>query len=336
MFTLKALADQFDLEIKGDANTEIFSIGTLANAGSGQLAFLANDKYKQQLSETKAGAVLLSKDNSAHCPCACLISKNPYVSFAQISQLFEQEESVPAGIHATAVVHPSAQIHESACIGPFVQIGEQVKIGAHTIIHSHCSIGMHSEVADFCELMPRVTLVKRVRLGQRVRIHSGAVLGADGFGNAMHQGQWIKIAQLGGVVVGDDCEIGANTTIDRGAIEDTILEENVRLDNQIQIAHNVRIGAHTAIAGCTGIAGSTTIGKYCQIGGGVGFVGHIHITDKVIIGGGSVITNSITEPGMYVSGTPFQSINEWRKNAARFKHLDTMARSLNLIKKSQE
>lgn len=336
MYTLKALAEQFDLKIKGDANTLISGIGTLAKAGPGQLAFLANTKYSQQLSATKASVVLLSQDNANDCPCACLISNNPYVSFAQISQLFEHEEYVPKGIHPSAVCHPTATIDPAACIAAFVTIGENAKIAANAIIHSHCSIGMDSVVADGCILMPRVTLVKRVRLGKRVRIHSGAVLGADGFGNAMYQGQWIKIAQLGGVGVGDDCEIGANTTIDRGAIEDTILENDVRLDNQIQIGHNVRIGAHTAIAGCTGIAGSTTIGQYCQIGGGVGIVGHITITDKVIIGGGSVITNTISEPGIYVSGTPFQTRNEWRKNATRFKHLDDMARSLNSLKKKQE
>lgn len=336
MFTLQTLAEKFDLEMRGDANTLITGIGTLANAVTGQLAFLTNSKYSQQLNSTQASVVLLSQEHVDQCPCACLISKNPYVSFAQLSHLFDTEEQIPVGIHPTAIVHPSAKIDPTACIHAFVTIGENAIIGAHTTIHAHCSIGMDSVVADGCVLMPRVTLVKRVRLGQRVRIHSGAVLGADGFGNAMHQGQWLKIAQLGGVDVGDDCEIGANTTIDRGAIEDTVLEKDVRLDNQIQIGHNVRIGAHTAIAGCTGIAGSTTIGQYCQIGGDVGMVGHINITDKVIIGGGSVITNSISEPGMYVSGTPFQSFTEWRKNAARFKHLDDMARSLNSLKKKQE
>jgi UDP-3-O-[3-hydroxymyristoyl] glucosamine N-acyltransferase len=336
MFTLKALADKFGLGFKGDANTVITGIGTLAVANAQQLSFLANNKYSQQLKETKAGVVILSEDNVENCPCACLISKNPYTSYAQISVLFENDNDSKIGIDTTAIIHSTAIIDSTASIGAFVTVGKNSSIGANTVIHPHCHIGMDCHINDSCELLPRVTLVKRVRLGSRVRIHSGAVIGADGFGNAMHQGQWIKIAQLGGVVIGDDCEIGANTTIDRGAIEDTILEENARLDNQIQIAHNVRIGAHTAIAGCVGIAGSTTIGAYCQIGGGVGIVGHINITDKVIIGGGSVITNSINEPGAYVSGTPFQPINEWRKNAARFKHLDEMARTLNTIKKKQE
>lgn len=336
MFTLKALADKFGLEFKGDANTLITGIGTLANANAQQLSFLANNKYTQQLKDTEAGVVILSEDNIHICPCACLISKNPYTSYAQISVLFENEDTISTGIDTTAIIHPSARIDPTASIGAYVIVGKNSSIGANTIIHPHCNIGMDCHIADSCELLPRVTLVKRVRLGSRVRIHPGAVLGSDGFGNAMHNGEWIKIAQLGGVVVGSDSEIGTNTTIDRGAIEDTILEENVRLDNQIQIGHNVKIGAHTAIAGCVGIAGSTTIGAYCQVGGHVGFVGHINITDKVIIGGGSVITNSINEPGIYVSGTPFQAMNEWRKNAARFKHLDEMARTLNSIKKKQE
>lgn len=336
MYTLKALADKFALGFKGDANTIISGIGTLANANAQQLTFLANNKYSQQLKETKAGVVIVSEDDIDICPCACLISKHPYTSYAQISILFEDNDTITTGIHETAIIHATAIIDSTACIGAYVTVGKNSSIGAHTIVHPHCSIGMHCHIDDSCELLPRVSLVKRVRLGSRVRIHSGAVIGSDGFGNAMHDGQWIKIAQLGGVVIGNDSEIGANTTIDRGAIEDTILEENVRLDNQIQIAHNVKIGAHTAIAGCVGIAGSTTIGAYCQIGGHVGFVGHITITDKVIIGGGSVITNSINEPGMYVSGTPFQPMNDWRKNAARFKHLDEMARTLNSIKKKQE
>lgn len=336
MFTLKALADKFDLSFKGDANTLITGIGTLANANSKQLTFFANNKYALQLKDTKAGVVILNEENVDNCPCACLISKNPYTSYAQISVLFEDDDVIASGVHNTAIIHATAKIDPTACIGAYVTVGKNSSIAANSIIHPHCSIGNDCHIDDACLLLPHVTLVKRVKLGSRVRIHSGAVLGSDGFGNAMHNGQWIKIAQLGGVIVGSDSEIGANTTIDRGAIEDTILEENVRLDNQIQIGHNVRIGAHTAIAGCVGIAGSTTIGAYCQVGGHVGFVGHINITDKVIIGGGSVITNSINEPGVYVSGTPFQPMNEWRKNAARFKHLDEMARTLNSIKKKQE
>lgn len=336
MLTLKDLATQFELAFKGDGDTLITGIGTLANAQSGQLAFLANSKYTQQLSNTKASAVVLSETDALDCPCACLISKDPYTSFARISVLFDSDENLAEGIHSTAVIHSTANVSASARIGAFVVIGEHAVIADNASIYAHCNIGQHCFVDELCVLMPRVTLVKRVRLGKRVRIHSGAVLGADGFGIAMHQGNWIKVAQLGGVQIGDDCEIGANTTIDRGAIEDTILENDVRLDNQIQIGHNVYIGAHTAIAGCVAIAGSTRIGKYCLIGGAAGIVGHIEITDKVIVGAMSLITHSIYEAGEYVSGTPMQPKAEWRKNAVRFKQLDNMARALKSLTKTKE
>ncbi len=336
MLTLKALAEQFDLAFNGDGNMEITGIGTLANAQVGQLAFLANSKYTQQLSETKASVVVLSEADADSCPSACLISKDPYTSFARISELFDSDEFLEAGIHATAIIHASAEVSSSARIGAYVVIGEHAIIADDASIYAHCSIGQHCIVGQSCVLMPRVTLVKRVRLGKRIRIHSGAVLGADGFGIAMHQGNWIKIAQLGGVQVGDDCEIGANTTIDRGAIEDTVLENDVRLDNQIQIGHNVHIGAHTAVAGCVAIAGSTRIGKYCLIGGAAGIVGHIEITDKVIVGAMSLITHSIHKAGEYVSGTPMQLKSDWRKNAVRFKQLDTMARTITSLTKKKD
>ncbi len=336
MLTLKDLATQFELAFKGDGDTLITGIGTLANAQSGQLAFLANSKYTQQLSNTKASVVVLSETDALDCPCACLISKDPYTSFARISVLFDSDENLAEGIHSTAVIHSTANVSASARIGAFVVIGEHAVIADNASIYAHCNIGQHCFVDELCVLMPRVTLVKRVRLGKRVRIHSGAVLGADGFGIAMHQGNWIKVAQLGGVQIGDDCEIGANTTIDRGAIEDTILENDVRLDNQIQIGHNVYIGAHTAIAGCVAIAGSTRIGKYCLIGGAAGIVGHIEITDKVIVGAMSLITHSIDQAGEYVSGTPMQPKAEWRKNAVRFKQLDNMARALKSLTKNKE
>jgi UDP-3-O-[3-hydroxymyristoyl] glucosamine N-acyltransferase len=333
MLTLQELADRFQLPFRGDGGTPVSSIGTLANAGPGQLAFLANSKYSQQLADSKAGVVVLGEADADVCPSACLISKDPYTTFAQISALFDEGDSLYEGIHPSAVIHPSARIGSGARIGAYAVIGERTVIGDAACIHAHGSIGPDCVIGASCVLMPRVTLVKRVHLGDRVRIHSGAVLGADGFGIAMHKGHWIKVAQLGGVRVGDDCEIGANTTIDRGAIEDTVLENDVRLDNQIQIGHNVRIGAHTAIAGCTAIAGSTVIGRYCLIGGAAGIVGHIEIADKVIIGAMSLISHSIREAGEYVSGTPMQSKPEWRKNAARFKQLDAMARTLNSLKK---
>lgn len=336
MWTLKTLALRFSLDFQGNPDTSVHGIGTLANANAGQLAFLANPKYTAQLAATQASIVVLHAKQADMCPCACLISTDPYASFAQISQLFDDGDELPPGIHATASITAGAQVHTDARIGPFVTIeaGTVVDAGAH--IHAHCHIGPNCHVGADCRLLPRVTLVKRVRLGQRVRIHSGAVLGADGFGLAMHQGQWLNVAQLGGVQVGDDCEIGANTTIDRGAIEDTELENDVRLDNQIQIGHNVRIGAHTAIAGCVAIAGSARIGRHCLIGGAAGIVGHIEIADHVVVAAMSLVTHSLPEAGEYASGTPIMAKAEWRKSAARFKQLDTLARQLGTLRKAQD
>ena len=207
-------------------------------------------------------------------------------------------------------------------------VAASARIGAGARLGPGCIVGEDCEVGEGCELVARVTLVARVRLGKRVRLHPGAVLGAEGFGLAMADGRWLKVPQLGGVVVGDDCEVGANTTIDRGAIEDTVLEEDVRLDNLIQVGHNVRIGAHTAMAGCVAVAGSTRIGRYCLVGGGAGFVGHLEIGDRVRIGARSLVTHSLEGPGDYTSGTPLQPTRQWRRNAARFKQLDELARKI--------
>jgi UDP-3-O-[3-hydroxymyristoyl] glucosamine N-acyltransferase len=336
MLTLKTLAEQFNLPYKGDGEITVTGIGTLANAKPGQLSFLANSKYNTQLRHSQASVIVLSEVDAANYPNACLISKNPYATFAQISALFDEDEPLALGIHPSAIIHASASVSASARIGAFVVIGEHTVIADHVRVYEHCSIGAHCNINESCVIMPRVTLVKRVQLGKRVRIHSGAVLGADGFGIAMHQGKWLKVAQLGGVQIGDDCEIGANTSIDRGAIEDTVLENDVRLDNQIQIGHNVHIGAHTAIAGCAAVAGSTRIGSYCLIGGAAGIVGHIEIADKVIVASMSLITHSIHEPGEYASGTPMQLKSAWRKNAVRYKQLDTMARTLASLTKKQD
>ena len=224
----------------------------------------------------------------------------------------------------------------SAYFGGFVMIGLGCVVGDRALIGPGCVLGPDCSVGNDSQLLARVTLVTRVRLGQRVRVHPGAVLGAEGFGLAMEAGRWIKVPQLGGVLVGDDCEIGANTTIDRGAIEDTVLEEDVRLDNQIQVGHNVHIGAHTAMAGCAAIAGSARIGRYCLIGGGVGIVGHIEICDKVLVTARSLVTHSITQPGEYSSGTPLQPSREWRRNAARFKQLDELARKIASLPKAKD
>jgi len=335
-YLLPALAERFGLELQGVAAGRVNGVATLERATSGQIAFLSNPAYRKYLAQTQAAAVIVRRDDAANCPVPCLIAKDPYVAFAKIAALFEPDRKNSPGIHPSAVIAPSARVAETACIGPHVSIGERSLIADGVVIGAGCVIGDDCQVGAGSELIARVTLVTRVRLGERVRVHPGAVLGAEGFGLAMDEGHWIKVPQLGGVSVGDDCEIGANTTIDRGALDDTLLEEDVRLDNQIQIGHNVRIGAHTAMAGCVAIAGSTRIGRYCLIGGGVGMVGHIELCDKVLVTARSLVTHSITEPGEYSSGTPIQPSREWRRNAARFKHLDELARKISALNQAKD
>ncbi len=322
------LARQFGLELHGQ-DREVRGVGTLAAAGPQELGFLANPRYREQLAETRAGVVVLREDDVVHCPATALVAVDPYVAFARIAALFETRPARTAGLHSSAVVASDAVVDPTASIGPQVCIDARSRIGARATIGPGCVIGEDCEVGADCTLLSRVTLVTRVRLGSRVLVHPGAVIGADGFGIAMDHGHWIKVPQLGGVVIGDDCEIGANTTIDRGALGDTVLEEDVRLDNQIQVGHNVRIGAHTAMAGCSAVAGSASIGRHCLIGGGAGILGHLEVCDRVVITAMTLVTHSIREPGEYSSGTPLMDNRSWRRSAARFKQLDTLARRLN-------
>lgn len=333
VFSLAELAERFGLVLHGDGTARIHGVGTLAGAGPGQLAFLANPRYRKDLAGTRAGAVVLSDGEAAASPVPCLVAKSPYVAFAKISALFEPVPATEPGIHPSAVIAADAVIESGAHVGPFVVVGARSRVAAGAVLGPGCVIGDDCEVGPGSVLVARVTLVTRVKLGARVRVHPGAVLGADGFGLAMDAGHWIKVPQQGGVVVGDDCEIGANTTIDRGAIEDTVLEEDVRLDNQIQIGHNVRIGAHTALAGCVAVAGSARIGRYCLVGGAAGISGHLEICDRVTITAMSLVTQSITEPGEYSSGMAVQDSRSWRRNAARFRQLDQLARRMGALTK---
>ena len=325
VFAASELAQRFGLELRGE-DRAVHGVGTLSSATAEQLSFLANPRYRGQLADTAAGVVVLRSDDADARTGTALIARDPYVAFAKIAALFERKPVRTAGIHPTAVVDASAQVDPAAHVGPHVSIGARSRIGAGASIGPGCVIGDDCEVGEGCELVARVTLVTRVRLGRRVLVHPGAVLGADGFGIAMDRGHWIKVPQLGGVLVGDDCEIGANTTIDRGALGDTVLEEDVRLDNQIQVGHNVRIGAHTAMAGCSAVAGSASIGRHCLVGGGAGILGHLEVCDRVVITAMSLVTHSIREPGEYSSGTPLMDNRSWRKSAARFKQLDDIAR----------
>jgi UDP-3-O-[3-hydroxymyristoyl] glucosamine N-acyltransferase len=326
--TAATLAERFGLVLRGDGGQRVDGVATLARAGAHQLAFLANPRYRSQLADSRAGLVVMREEDADGYTGNALIAKDPYAAFAKISALFDHRPAVAPGIHPSAAIDSTAVVSPDASIGPFVSIGPHSRVDAGARIGPGCVIGEDCIVGAGSELVARVTLVRRVRLGQRVLIHPGAVLGADGFGLAMDHGHWLKVPQLGGVIVGDDCEIGANTTIDRGALDDTVLEDDVRLDNQIQIGHNVRIGAHTAMAGCSAVAGSATIGRYCLIGGGAGILGHLEVCDRVVVTAMSLVTSSIREPGEYSSGTPLMDNRSWRKSAARFKQLDALARQL--------
>ncbi len=319
--TIAQLAEHLGSEFKGDGTCEIHGIAPLSIAGTGQATFLDNAKYRKYLTQTKAAVVILANKYLADCPTNAIIADNPHLAYAKLATLFSPKLKHTPGIHASAVVAESAQIAASASVGPNCIVGanvilaEQVVIGAGSVIGDNCVIGEKSQ------LNANVTLYQGVRIGRHCIIHSGAVIGADGFGFAQSDQGWYKVPQLGGVSIGDRVEIGANTTIDRGAINDTVIEDGVKLDNQIQIGHNVKIGAHTIIAGCVGIAGSTTIGKACMIGGGACLNGHIDIADKSIITGMTGISKSVTEPGIYCSGIQAAKRTEWKKNAIQFNHL---------------
>ncbi|HET8765605.1 MAG TPA: UDP-3-O-(3-hydroxymyristoyl)glucosamine N-acyltransferase [Rhodanobacter sp.] len=333
--TLDELAQRFGLQVRGNGSRRITGVATLAHADGSQLAFLANAKYIAQLASTRAGGVIVHASHAADCPVDALIAPDPYVAYAQIAALFVPAPATPPGIHPSAVIEPGARIAASASIGAGCVVAASAVIGDGAVLGPHCIVGEDCTIGAHARLVARVTLVMRVTLGRRVLVHPGAVIGSDGFGLAFATDHWVKIPQLGGVRIGDDCEIGANTTIDRGALDDTVLEEDVRLDNQIQIAHNVHVGAHTAMAGCAAVAGSATIGRYCQIGGNAGVLGHLEVADRVTITAKSLVTHSIRESGEYSSGTPLQANREWRKSAARFKHLDDFARRLAALEKDK-
>lgn len=332
-FTLAELAAQLDAELRGDPAQVIHGLATLQDAEPGQLTFLANPQYRKFLADSRAGAVLLTAADAEGYTGNALIVANPYLAYAGLSHQFDRKPKASVGIHPTAVVDEGAQVDATASIGPYAVIAAGAQVGAGVTVGAHCFVGARSVIGEGGWLAPRVTLYHDVRIGKRVVIQSGAVLGGEGFGFANHKGIWQKIAQIGGVTLGDDVEIGANTTIDRGALSDTLVGNGVKLDNQIMIAHNVQIGDHTAMAGCCGISGSAKIGKHCMLAGGVGLVGHIEICDNVFVTGMTMVTRSITEPGSYSSGTAMQPAAEWKKSAARIRQLDDMARRLQQLEK---
>ncbi len=323
--TLGQLAAQFGCELVGDAGVVVKRVGTLASAAPDAVTFLANSSYRAQLKNTRAAAVILAPRDRDACPVACLVHPEPYLAYAHIATSLHPPASAVPGVHMTAVVAasarvaPSAQVDAHAVIGSDSTIADDAVVGAGTVLGANVSVGKGTRIGA------RVAVLDGVRIGARCIVHPGVVVGADGFGFAPDSGKWQKIPQVGSVVIGDDVEIGANTTIDRGAIEDTVIEDGVKLDNLVQIAHNARIGAHTIMAAMSGVAGSTKIGKRCMIGGGVVMINSLTICDDVMFTFRSIVTRSVDKPGTYSGHLPAEEAGLWRKNAARFRKLDALA-----------
>lgn len=333
-YTLNELANAINATVKGDGACEIHNIASIAHAQPGEISFLADRKYQKYLTKTKASALLLDKKLAKNCTINALIMSDPKLGFIKLLALLRPQVISKPGIHPTAVIGEDCQIDSTVHIGAYSVIEDKVVIGPRTIVGAGTVIGRVSQLGSDCCLYSRVTLYHHTIVGDRSILHSGVVVGADGFGLTKDkQRRWVKIPQVGGVVIGNDVEIGANTTIDRGALEDTVIGNGVKLDDLIMIGHNVRIGDHTAIAGCAGVAGSTTIGRHCMIGGGAGLNGHIDICDNVFITGMGMIQKSITTPGVYSSGTGMQPSREWHKSVIRFWQLDELAKRLKRLER---
>ena len=331
--SLGDLAERFGCELRGDPETRVSRVATLGNAGNGSIAFLANPTYRKFLASTRASAVILASDDADHCPTPALLTDNPYLIYARVATLLNPPAGFEPGISEHAVVEAGAEIAADARVEHGAVVGDGAIVGGGSIIGPRCVVGEGVRIGRDCHLVASVTLCHHVQMGNRCIVHPGVVIGADGFGIAQDGEAWEKVPQLGTVCIGDDVEIGANTTIDRGAIEDTVIGAGVKLDNQIQIGHNVRIGEHTVVAGCAGISGSTSIGKRCMIAGASGISGHLEITDDVILLAASVVLTSIPKPGVYASALTHDDARRWRKNSARFKYLDEMARRTKRIER---
>ena len=331
--TLAELAHRTGATVEGDGSVTVSRVGTLERAGPGDIAFLANPRYRGQLAGTRASAVIVAPADAPHTKLPRLVSPNPYATFAAVAQILLPEPPVVAGVDASARVHAGAQVAPSASIGAFAVVEAGARIGERVRIGAHCFVGAEAVLGDDVSLRPRVTLYPRTVIGARTLVHSGAVLGADGFGMAEADGRWVKIPQAGRVVVGADCEIGANTTIDRGAIDDTVLEDDVKLDNQIQIGHNCVIGTHTAIAACVGIAGSVRVGANCRIGGAAMISGHLTITAGTTISGGTTIFGDVG-PGTYAGTFPPLPYRDWQKAAAQVRQLSRLRQRVVALEKA--
>jgi UDP-3-O-[3-hydroxymyristoyl] glucosamine N-acyltransferase len=321
---LGELATRFGCDLDGDPDVVIDGVGTLASAGPRQLTFFANSRLLPDLRSTRAAAVVVQAADAVHVPGATLINANPYATYARMAALLYPQPAAAAGVHDSAVIDSSARISPSAEIGPYAVIGERAIIGDRVIVGAGSIVGPDCDLGPDTRLVARVTLARKVRMGARCIVHPGAVIGADGFGNAMTPEGWVKVPQLGGVSIGNDVEIGSNSTIDCGALDDTVIADGVRIDNLCMIAHNVRIGAHTALAAMTGIAGSTEIGARCLFAGQSGAVGHISICDDVVVSGQGMVSKDINEPGVYASSFPVEPVRDWNRKVARLRRLESL------------
>lgn len=335
-YSLGELAQHIGGDLRGDADLRIHGIAPLNKASSGQISFLSDAKHRRELQETAASAVILSEADASVFNGPAIVTANPYLAYARVAELFDTRPIQKPGIHPTASIADGVILDASVSIGPYVCIESDVELGPGCQIGPHSYIGAGTRLGRDCRLASNVHIYHGVTIGERAIIHSGAVIGSDGFGFANENGVWVKIPQIGAVEIGDDVEIGANTTIDRGALESTLIGNGVKLDNQIQVAHNVQIGDHTAIAGCVGIAGSAKIGRFCGIGGGAGILGHLEIADGVQVTAMSLVTKSIKEAGVYSSGTSVEPTKLWHRNYARFRQLDEMAGRIKALEKSIE
>jgi UDP-3-O-[3-hydroxymyristoyl] glucosamine N-acyltransferase len=337
---LGKLVERLGGQLTGDADIELSGIAPLDDAGASHITFLSNPRLRAQAAQTKASVLILSASDDAAIGGAYagarIVTESPYAYFARTAQLFVELAAVPPapGVHPSASVDPGAKLGAGVFIGPHVTIEADAVIGDRTVIDAGCYIGRGARIGPDTHLFARATIHSACEIGRRGIVHSGAVIGADGFGFANENGKWIKIPQTGRVMIGDDVEIGANTTIDRGALSDTVIEDGVKLDNQIQIGHNTHIGAHTAMAGCVGVAGSAKIGKHCTFGGAAMVLGHLTIADNVHISSGSMVSRSILEPGQYTGFYPLAKNAEWEKSAAIVRNLGAMREKIRDLEKT--
>ncbi len=330
---LAAIVERLGGELVGNPEVTIRQVATLESAGPGDIAFLARGRYRPQLRATRATAVILPHAERGATEVPRILCDDPYLYFARVSALLNPSQEVEPGVHPSAVIEPGAHIAASARIGPGCHIGRRAEVGEGACIDAGCGIGDEARIGEGSRLYPSVVVYARCVIGRRAVVHSGVVIGADGFGMVLDAGRWLKIPQIGRVIVGDDVEIGANTTIDRGALDDTLIEDGVKLDNQIQIGHNVRVGAHTAMAGCVGIAGSARIGRHCTLGGGAIVLGHLELADGVHISAGTLVTKSITRPGTYTGVYPLQENRDWSRTAVLLRNIDRLEERIRVLER---